>query len=178
MAPRKTRDQQRQEQTITESEDPTELGLVWPEPVVEHVTDQASNPWWPEDTLGGVDAVEEPSNGKEVMEESPRLSDYEGEGFIARRKERTTPQKFSDGFKLPNLARKKEKYNVLLARAKADFEAKDKIYREAVVELATAQDESINPTMTEEATSDDDDDNVPIVALVRKAPSKKSAKQQ
>ena len=94
-----TRDQQRQDQTITESEDPTELGLVWPEPVVEHVPVHASN-----------------------------------------------------------------------------LEAKDKIYREAVVELATAQDESMNAARTEEATSDDDEDNLPIVALVKKAPRKKSAK--
>ena len=105
-APRKTGDQQRQEQTIRDSEDPTELGLVWPQPAVQHVSVQESNPWWPEDTLGGVDAVEEPRNEKEVMEESPRLSDYESEGFIARRIERTTPQKFSDGFKLLNSARK------------------------------------------------------------------------
>jgi hypothetical protein len=58
----------------------------------------------------------------------------------------------------------------------SNLEAKDKIYREAVVELATAKDESMNAARTEEATSDDDEDNLPIVALVKKAPRKKSAK--
>ena len=88
---------------------------------------EPSNPWWPDDTLGGKDAVEQPSKGKDVMEESPRLTDYESEGFIARRQERTTPQKFSDGFKLLTLARQKQKEDLALQRAKADLQAKDKI---------------------------------------------------
>ena len=93
------------------------------------VGEQPSNPWW----------SQEPSNGKDVMEESPRLSDDESEGFIARRHERNTPQKFSDGFKLLALARQKQKEELALKKAKADLQAKDKILRIAQAKLAKAK---------------------------------------
>ena len=110
-------------QRPSDTEEPTELGLVWPQPAVKDVIEKPSNPWWPAETLGGKDAEQQPSNGKDVMEESPRLSNYESEGFIARRIERTTPQKFSDGFKLLALARQKAKEELALKRAKADLQA-------------------------------------------------------
>ncbi len=37
------------QQTISDSEEPTELGLMWPPPAVKDVGEQPSNPWWPQE---------------------------------------------------------------------------------------------------------------------------------
>ncbi len=79
------------QQPILDSEEPTELGLVWP-------AQPTNNPWWPAEPSNGKDVMEQSprGNGKDVIElspkgkdvmeqESPRLSDYESGGFIARR---------------------------------------------------------------------------------------------
>ncbi len=63
-----------------------------------------------------------------------------------------------------------------MQRAKADLQAKDKNLRQAQAKLAKAKHERNNLHLEKEATSDDDDNNVPIVALVGKARSKKSAR--
>ena len=121
--------------------------------------------------MGGVDAVEEPRNEKEVMEESPRLSDYESEGFIARRLERTTPQKFSDGFKLLNLARK----------APSKKSAKPSWVYEPIISTVsqsaywdTLAVDSVSALLVEDAksNSDDDDDLVPLASIVAKKKGK------
>ncbi len=101
------------------------------------------------------------ANGKDVMEESPRLSDYESEGFIARRHERTTPQKFSDGFKLLALARQKQKEELALKRAKADLQAKDKILRIAQAKVAKAKLSKAKLHLEKDATT------VPFAALLQ-----------
>ncbi len=172
-APRKAGGKQKktEQQTILETEEPTELGLIWPQSAVTDVISEPSNPWWPEDTLGGNDVNEPIGKGKDVMEESPRLTDYESEGFVARRIERTTPQKFSDGFRLLELARRKQKEDTALQRAKADLQAKDKTLRIALGELANAK-----LDLEKTATSESEEDNVPIVALVGKKRRQKAVK--
>ncbi len=109
---------------ISDSEGPTELGLVWPDK-------EPSNPWWPDKPCHGKDVIfeDKSGNGKDVMEqESPRFSDYESEGFFSRRCERAlgeaprkANEKFSDGFKLLALARKRRQQE----RASAVVKKKD-----------------------------------------------------
>jgi hypothetical protein len=90
----------------------------------------------------------------------PRLTNYESEGFIARRIERTRPQESSDGFKLLTLARQKQKEDLALKRAKADSQAKDKILRKGQAKLAKGKHERDNHHLEKGAPSEDDDDNV------------------
>ncbi len=51
-------------QRLSDTEEPTELGLVWPD-------GQLHNPWWPNEPCHGKDVIakDKPSNGKDVMEE-------------------------------------------------------------------------------------------------------------
>jgi hypothetical protein len=177
-APRKTGGKQRQtdQQTILETEEPTELGLIWPQAAVTDVISEPSNPWWPDGTLGGKNVDEQIGKGKDVMEESPRLTDYDSEGFVARRIDRTTPQKFSDGFHLLELARQKQKEDTALKRSKANLQAKDKTLRKAQGKLAKAKLDRDRLLLEKDATSESDEDNVPIVALVGKSSKKKSPK--
>jgi hypothetical protein len=179
------------QQPILDSEEPTELGLVWPQPAEKDVGELPSNPWWPDEPSPGKDATEQPRNGKDVIEESPRLSDYESEGFIARRDDRNTSQKFQEGFEVLALARQKEteekegiaskgksktllvlsrqkqKGDLALKRAKADLKAKDKILRMAEAQLAKIKLERHKQQMDQDATSDDDEDNVSFSALLQ-----------
>ncbi len=153
---------------LSDSEEPTELGLVWPD-------EQPRNPWWSDEPCNGNDVIDKPSNGKDVMEEeSPRLSDYESEGFLSRRCARNSDQKFSEGFKLLALARQRQQEEKALKIAKADLQAKDKILRIAQAKLAKAKLKRDKLRLEKDATSDDDDDNVPFSALLQqeaKSPS-------
>ena len=152
---RKTGGKKRQteQQTILETEEPTEIGLVWPQSAVTDVISEPFNPWLPDETLGGINVDEQIGNGKEVTEESPRLTDYESEGFVARRMERTTPQKFSDGFDLLELARKKQ-YGITLKQ----YKDRDRL------------------PLEKDVTIESQEDNVPIVALVKKPRKEKPPK--
>jgi hypothetical protein len=154
------------------SEEPTELGLVWPG------GQQAVNPWWPAEPCNDKDVsgTDKPSNGKDVMqEESPRLSDYESEGFLSRRSERTLAEpprnsedKFSEGFELLALARKRQQEERALAVAKADLVAKDKSLKKAQADLSKAKLARDVQQVESQSDSDDADDNVPFAALLQK----------
>ena len=87
------KDKQATQQPPADSEESTQLGLVWPQPEVQVVAEQTSNPWWPEEPSNEKVVSEEHCNAKSVIEEeSPRLTDYESEGFISRRDARQTSQ--------------------------------------------------------------------------------------
>ena len=159
-------------QQLSGSEEPTELGLVWSD------GQKGVNPWWPEEPGNDKDVIgtDKPSNGKDLMqEESPRLSDYESEGFISRRCERALgviPQnsaaKFNEGFKLLALARKRQQQEKALAVAKADLVAKDNSVRKAQADLAKAKLARDKRRLETQSESDDDDDNVPFAAMLQK----------
>ncbi len=138
---RPRKDKQARQQPVPESEESTEIGLVWPQPEEQVVAEESSNPWWPDLPSDEIVNSEVQCNGKSVIgvieEESPRLTDYESEGYIARRDARKNisegmnNRKFSEGFRLLTLAREKQQKDLALARAKADLQAKDKILRKA-----------------------------------------------
>ena len=92
---RARKDKQARQQPVPESEEATELGLVWPQPEEQVVAQESSNPWWPDVASNEIVNSEEQSPGKSVVEEeSPRLTDYESEGYKARREAR---KKISEG---------------------------------------------------------------------------------
>jgi hypothetical protein len=163
---------QEAQQTLSGSEEPTELGLVWSD------GQKSVNPWWPDEPCNDKDVIgtDKPSNGKDLMqEESPRLSDYESEGFLARRCERAledrprnSADKFTEGFKLLALARKRQQQEEALAIAKADLVAKDNSMRKAQADLAKATLTRDKRRLETHSNSDDDDDNVPFAALLQK----------
>ncbi len=106
--PRK--DKQARQQTLPESEESTQLGLVWPQPEEQVVAEESSNPWWPELPSNETVVSEKQCSAKSVIEqESPRLTDYESEGYIARRDARKkisegiNNRKISEGFRLLTL---------------------------------------------------------------------------
>jgi hypothetical protein len=159
-------------QQLSGSEEPTELGLVWSD------GQKAVNPWWPEEPSNDKDVIstDKPGNGKDFMqEESPRLSDYESEGFLSRRCERAlgeipriSADKFNEGFKFLALARKRQQQEKALEAAKADQVAKVKIVRKAQADLAKATLARDKRRLQTQSDSDDDDDNVPFAALLQK----------
>ena len=129
---RARKDKQARQQPVPESEEATELGLVWPPPEEQVVAQESSNPWWPEVPSNEIVNSEEQSPGKSVVEEeSPRLTDYESEGYKSRREARKkisegiSNRRFIEGFRLLTLARDKQRQDAALAIAKADLQAKD-----------------------------------------------------
>jgi hypothetical protein len=165
---RRHKDKQARQQPPADSEESTELGLVWPQPEVQVVAEQTSNPWWPGEPSNEKVVTEEHCNAKSVIEEeSLRLTDYESEGFISRRASRQTSQKCSEGFKLLALARQKQQQELALIKAKADFQAKDKILRKAQSELEKEKRERDKMQLEENTSSDDDEDNVPFSASMQ-----------
>jgi hypothetical protein len=69
-----------------------------------------------------------------IEQESPRLTDYESEGFIARRLARSSPEfiatmkqdKFSEGFKLLEMAKQKQEKEKVLRQANVEKQARQK----------------------------------------------------
>ena len=171
VSPRK--DKQARQEPQPESEESTELGLVWPQPQEQVVAEESSNPWWPELPSNEKGVSEVQCNGNSVNEEeSPRLTDYESEGYIARREARLNNakgiknnRKFSEGFRILELARQKQKIDLALKHAKVDLQKKDKIWRKAQADLAKAQSDRDKRQVEQTISSDDDDDNVPFLIL-------------
>jgi hypothetical protein len=195
-APRKTTDKtqdtnrkvrvrkqkQARQQPVPESEEATANGLVWPEPEEQVLTEESSNPWWPDLPSTEIVNAEVQCPGKSMGdEESPRLTDYESEGYIARREARKKVseghqrRKFSEGFMLLTAARDKQIKDLAVARAKADLLAKDKIVRKAQTELAKDKRAVNKSQLNRNQSSDDDDDNVPFSTLISKAVNQISA---
>jgi hypothetical protein len=73
----------------------------------------------------------------------------------------------SGAHKLLALARQRQKEELALKRAKADLQAKDKILRKAQAKLAKAKLERDKLQLEENASSDDDEDNVLFSALLQ-----------
>ena len=67
VSPRK--DKQARQQTLPESEEATDLGLVWPLPEEQVVAEESSNPWWPQLPSNENVVSEEKCNGNSVLEE-------------------------------------------------------------------------------------------------------------
>ncbi len=75
-----------------------------------------------------------------VMEqESPRLTDYEGEGFIARRLARSSNEKNSERLKLLAMAKQKQDKEKALKQANAERQAKEKKAQQAKEKKAVTQ---------------------------------------
>ena len=71
---RPRKDKQARQEPQPESEESTELGLVWPQPEEQVVAEESSNPWRPELPSNENVVSEVQCNGKSVIEEeSPRL---------------------------------------------------------------------------------------------------------
>ena len=172
---RARKQKQARQQPVPESEEATANGLVWPEPEEQVLAEESSNPWWPDLPSTEIVNSEVQCPGKSMGdEESPRLTDYESEGYIARRKARIKVseghqrRKFSEGFMLLTAARDKQIKDLAVARAKADLLAKDKIVRKAQAELAKDKRAVNKRQLNKNHSSDDDEDNVPFSTLISK----------
>jgi hypothetical protein len=179
---RARKQKQARQQPVPESEEATANGLVWPEPEEQVLAEESSNPWWPDLPSTEIVNSEVQCPGKSMGdEESPRLTDYESEGYIARRKARIKVseghqrRKFSEGFMLLTAARDKQLKDLAVARAKADLLAKDKIVRKAQAELAKDKRAVNKRQLNKNHSSDDDEDNVPFSTLISKAVNQTSA---